>query len=95
MHYPNETCPCWESRVVKISDWNFLPDDPVAIKNALMTYGPVPTYIFLYKDFLFYMKGVYVHRWGKALAPHMVTIVGWDDSQECWPLNPQYLLQVQ
>ena len=30
------------------------------------------------------MKGVYVHRWGKALAPHMVTIVGWDDSQECW-----------
>jgi hypothetical protein len=71
MHYPNETCPCWELRAVKISDWSYLPDDQIAIKNALMIYGPVPTYMFIYNDFFFHRKGIYVHRWGKAIAPHM------------------------
>lgn len=84
MHFPNETCSCWESRVVKISDWGILPNDVVAIKNALMTYGPVPTYIFVYKDFYNHRRGVYKHTWGEPVGPHLVTIIGWDDTQECW-----------
>ncbi|EMR74059.1 parallel beta-helix repeat (two copies) [Thermoplasmatales archaeon SCGC AB-539-N05] len=84
IHLPNETCPCWQSRTVKITDWGYLPDNPVAIKNALMTYGPVPTYLFIYDDFFSYRRGIYKHRWGKPIAPHMVTIIGWDDAQGCW-----------
>jgi len=84
MHLPNETCPCWESRTVKITDWGFLPDNPIAIKNALMTYGPIPTYIFIYEDFMVHQRGIYRHTWGRPISPHMVTIIGWDDAQECW-----------
>jgi len=84
MHAPNETCSGWESRTVKITDWGYLPDDPIAIKNALMTYGPVTTYLFIYQDFFSHRNGVYKHTWGQSVACHMVTIIGWDDEQDCW-----------
>jgi len=84
MFPPDTTCDCWQSRAVKIADWGFLPNDPVAIKNALMTYGPIPTYLFIYKDFMVHQRGIYRHTWGQAIAPHMVTIVGYNDDPGYW-----------
>ena len=83
--YPlNTTSPDWQDRTVKISDWYYLPDDPVAIKTALVNNGPVPTYFHVYQDFPVHKKGIYRHRWGKSLGPHYVTIVGYNDDPGYW-----------
>jgi len=84
LYPPNSTCECWKDRTVKITDWEFLPHDQISIKNALLEYGPIPTYIFLYQDFMLYSGGIYRHRWGKPIAPHMVTIVGYNDDPGYW-----------
>ena len=49
-----------------------------------MDYGPLVMCFIVYKDFNYYKGGVYKHRWGKILGGHLVAMVGWDDSQECW-----------
>jgi parallel beta-helix repeat protein len=83
--YPlNTTSPDWQNRTVKIKNWSYLPDDPIAIKNALINNGPVPTYFVVYKDFWYYKRGIYQHRWGELIAPHYVTIVGWNDNPGYW-----------
>jgi parallel beta-helix repeat protein len=83
--YPlNTTSPDWRNRTVKIKEWRYLPEDPVAIKKALVSNGPVPTYFVVYKDFIYHKKGIYRHRWGKFVAPHYVTIVGYNDDPGYW-----------
>lgn len=83
--YPlNTTSPDWQDRTVKITNWSYLPEDPVAIKTALITNGPVPTYFVVYKDFWYYIRGIYQHRWGEIIAPHYVTIVGYNDNPGYW-----------
>jgi len=83
--YPlNTTSPDWQKRTVKITDWYYLPEDPEAIKTALVTNGPVPTYFHVYKDFIYYKEGIYDHKWGESVAPHYVTIVGYNDDPGYW-----------
>jgi parallel beta-helix repeat protein len=83
--YPlNTTADNWMNRTVKINDWWYLPEDINAIKYALITNGPVPTYFQVFKDFLNYEKGVYRHRWGKCFGIHYVCIVGWNDDPGYW-----------
>jgi parallel beta-helix repeat protein len=83
--YPlNTTSPDWRNRTVKISDWSYIPADPVAIKTALVTNGPVPSYFLVYQDFLSFTTGIYQHRWGKARGPHYMAIVGYNDDPGYW-----------
>ena len=83
--YPlNTTSPDWKNRTVKITDWYYLPEDPIAIKTALVSNGPVPTYFHVYEDFASHEKGIYRHRTGKSLGPHYVTIVGYNDDPGYW-----------
>ena len=83
--YPlNTTSPDWQNRTVKITNWSYLPEDTIAIKNALINNGPVPTYFVVYKDFWYYKRGIYQHRWGEVVAPHYVTIVGYNDNPGYW-----------
>ncbi len=83
--YPlNTTSPDWMNRTVKITDWSYLPEDPIAIKTALVTNGPVPTYFIVYQDFLYHEKGIYQHKWGRFRAPHYITIVGYNDNPGYW-----------
>ena len=78
--YPlNTTSPDWKNRTVKITNWSYLPEDRDAIKKALVTNGPVPTYFMVYRDFAYHKKGIYQHRWGEFRAPHYVTIIGYND----------------
>jgi len=81
---PNSTCDFWKERAIKITGWEFLPHDQISIKKALIENGPIPTYIFLYKDFMWYQGGIYRHTWGQPIAPHMVTIVGYNDDPGYW-----------
>jgi parallel beta-helix repeat protein len=83
--YPlNTTSPDWMNRTVKITDWSYIPADPVAIKTALVTNGPVPSYFLVYNDFIYFKKGIYEHRWGKVRGPHYMAIVGYNDDPGYW-----------
>ena len=83
--YPlNTTSPDWKNRTVKISDWYYLPEDPNAIKTALVTNGPVPTYFQIFRDFIYHKKGIYRHRWGEVFGIHYITIVGYNDNPGYW-----------
>lgn len=83
--YPlNTTSPDWQDRTVKITDWSYLPADPVAIKTALLTNGPVPSYFLVYDDFVYFKKGIYQHRWGNTRGAHYMAIVGYNDDPGYW-----------
>jgi parallel beta-helix repeat protein len=83
--YPkNTTSPDWQNRTVKISDWYYLPENKEAIKTALITNGPVPTYFIVYEDFIHHENGIYRHKWGKVRGPHYVCIVGYNDDPGYW-----------
>lgn len=82
--YPFESLPGWENRTVKIQEWGWVELKEETIKRALIEYGPLIMCMHVWKDFLYYRGGVYKHRWGKRVGGHVVTIVGYDDSKECW-----------
>ncbi len=79
-----ESIPGWENRTVKITSWGWIENDETAIKNALINYGPLVICIPIYQDFYFYKRGVYLHRWGPRVGGHLITLVGYDDNEECW-----------
>ena len=85
VQYPlNTTSPDWQNRTVRITDWSYLPADPVAIKTALITNGPVPSYFLVYDDFVSFKKGIYQHRWGNTRGAHYMAIVGYNDDPGYW-----------
>lgn len=81
---PLNSVPGWENRTVKISDWGWIENDEDAIKNALIEYGPLVICFHVYKDFMYYKRGVYRHRWGDRIGGHLVALVGYDDRDQCW-----------
>lgn len=82
--YPFESLSGWENRTVKIQEWGWVDHDIESIKEALIEHGPLVICIFFWQDFFSYRGGVYKHRWGSRAGGHVVTIVGYDDSEECW-----------
>ena len=82
--YPFESLPGWENRTAKIQEWGWVKHDVDAIKSALIEHGPLIICIYFWRDFYYYRGGVYEHRWGQRAGGHVVTIVGYDDSNECW-----------
>lgn len=74
----------WENRTVKISSWGWVAHDIESIKTALIQYGPLIICIRLWKDFNYYLGGVYKHRWGDHTGGHVVALVGYDDNKRCW-----------
>lgn len=82
--YPFESLPGWENRTVKIQEWGWIEQDIETIKSALIEHGPLVICIFFWQDFFYYRGGVYEHRWGSRAGGHVVTMVGYDDSNECW-----------
>ena len=81
---PLESMPGWENRTVKISEWGWVENDEDAIKSALIKYGPLVICFPVYEDFMNYKRGVYQHRWGDRIGGHLVALVGYDDSKQCW-----------
>jgi hypothetical protein len=54
------------------------------MKQALLDHGPLIICIRVWEDFMWYFGGVYHHRWGPRVGGHVVAIVGYNDSQQCW-----------
>lgn len=79
-----ESLPGWEERTVKISNWGWVPDDVDSIKQALITYGPLSACILVRRDFTNYRGGIYRSGPWEVTAGHVVTIVGYDDTNQCW-----------
>lgn len=80
------TCNDWQSRAVKISNWQWVTQatsNETAIKNALLE-RPIPCRMEVYEDFHYYTSGVYTQAWGSNLGGHFVVIVGWNDQENTW-----------
>jgi hypothetical protein len=82
--YPYESLEGWENRTVKIYDWGWVNYSVKSIKTALIEYGPLVICFWFTQDFFYYSGGIYKPRWGGRAGGHVVTIVGYDDSDECW-----------
>jgi len=81
---PFESVPGWENRTVKIESWGWVENDEDEIKKALIEYGPLVICFPVYEDFMYYKRGVYRHKWGERTGGHLVALVGYDDSEQCW-----------
>ncbi|MBI5538319.1 MAG: hypothetical protein HY898_36690 [Deltaproteobacteria bacterium] len=81
-----KVCTDWQDRRAFITDWHMsvLPWSDADIKAELV-YEPVIVNMQVYSDFDGYKSGVY-SRSPNATATgwHVVTIVGWDDSDNSW-----------
>jgi hypothetical protein len=87
--YPYESVEGWENRTVKIQEWGWVDHDINSIKNALIQYGPLAICATFWTDFYYYKDGVYKHRWGEHAGGHVMTMVGYDDSEQCWIVKNQ------
>ena len=77
-----EGCNNWQKKVVKIDKYGNVPQQ--SIKEYLITKGPLIATFVVYEDFRYYSNGVYEHVWGPKLGLHCVTMVGYDDNDNCW-----------
>lgn len=72
--------PGWGQTAYKIDNWGFVWDTVGQLKAALANYGPLPTSMRVYEDFMHYKSGVYSYTSGKSLGGHAVLLVGYDDA---------------
>ncbi len=83
-------CYNWQSNSYKIAGWAYVATtSPTvdAIKNALVTYGPLVTTFDVYADFFSYVSGIYQHTSGTYQGGHAVLIVGFDDASQCFKVK--------
>ena len=76
----------WQQAAYRIGSWSYVCVSPSvdAIKNALVTYGPLSTMFKVYSDFYSYRAGIYSYVTGSAVGNHCVLIVGYDDVSQCF-----------
>ncbi|MFF4363251.1 C1 family peptidase [Streptomyces sp. NPDC001604] len=74
----------WPNRLVKIRSWQSVTNNPAAMKENIARYGSITACFLVYQDFFSYSSGVYRHRTGDLAGGHCVTLVGYDDAQQCW-----------
>lgn len=82
--YPFISLEGWENRTVKINEWGWVNNTVADIKEALIEHGPLVFCALFWKDFYIYHTGVYRHKWGAPAGGHVMTIIGYDDSEECF-----------
>jgi len=83
----NASCPYWQSDTDAIKAWHWVSlDSPTvtALKTALVNYGPLVTTMNVYADFFTYAGGVYSYATGAYQGGHAVSIIGYDDSSQCF-----------
>ncbi|HQK19814.1 MAG TPA: C1 family peptidase, partial [Polyangiaceae bacterium] len=82
----SNVCSDWKERRVRIDDWHMsiIPWSVPEIKKQLVK-TPVISQMQIYSDFYGYKSGVYSRSSSaKPDGWHVVTIVGWDDSDNSW-----------
>jgi C1A family cysteine protease len=68
---------------VKIKNWTAIYS-MADRKNIIATKGPVVGGFQVYEDFYSYQSGVYHHVSGPLKGGHAISVVGYDDAQQCW-----------
>ena len=80
----DQACPSSVSKYMNITAWNQVLSIQDR-KNIIATKGPVLGGMAVYSDFSAYKHGVYRKTAGSTLSGyHAISIVGYDDNQECW-----------
>jgi C1A family cysteine protease len=83
----NAACPYWQNQTDAIKSWQWVTTTSptvAALKNALLTYGPLVTTMNVYSDFYSYAGGVYSYVSGSYQGGHAVEIIGYDDANQCF-----------
>jgi C1A family cysteine protease len=81
----SDLCSNWSQRVVKITGYTALTNQPAQIKEWLSKKtGPVSACFIVYQDFFSYKSGIYKHVTGGQAGGHCVTIVGYNDNPGYW-----------
>jgi hypothetical protein len=68
---------------VKITEWSAIYSIEDR-KSVIAAKGPVVAGMAVYDDFYSYRTGVYRHATGALVGYHAVSVVGYDDAQQCW-----------
>ncbi len=80
-------CYTYQNSTYRIQSWAYVTTTSVsvdAIKNALVTYGPLVTTMDVYADFFSYRTGIYSYASGAYQGGHAILIVGYDDTLQCF-----------
>lgn len=79
----NQPCKSGVTPQFKITAWSsVMPMDER--KHIIATKGPVVAGMAVFNDFFSYSSGVYKHTTGALVGYHAVSVVGYDDAQQCW-----------
>ena len=79
----NQPCKQGLTPWVKITGWSSV----LAVadrKSTIASKGPVVAGMAVYQDFFSYRSGVYHHVSGNLAGYHAISVVGYDDAQQCW-----------
>ena len=82
--YPFTSLEGWQQRTVKIQEWGWVKNTEEDIKTALIEYGPLIFCAHFRKDFYSYRNGIYGQKPGSFVGGHVMTIVGYNDNEQCW-----------
>ena len=83
----NGTCPNWQASAYRIASWSYVvTSSPTvdALRNALVTYGPLSTTMDVYYDFFSYRSGIYSYATGTYQGGHAILLIGYDDVNQCF-----------
>lgn len=72
----------WQEGAYKVGGWGSVSKNLNTIKTALIKYGPLPTAMMVYEDFMSYKNGIYSYVTGKKLGGHAVLLVGYNDEEQ-------------
>ncbi|MBI5243422.1 MAG: C1 family peptidase [Elusimicrobia bacterium] len=72
----------WEDAAYKVSAWGSVAQKLASMKSALAKYGPLPTAMMVYEDFMHYKSGIYSYATGKRLGGHAILLVGYNDDEQ-------------
>jgi C1A family cysteine protease len=76
-------CADWTNNAYHINGWHWVATTSPsvdALKNALVTYGPLVTTMDVYADFFNYKSGVYSYVSGTYQGGHAILLIGYNDS---------------
>ncbi len=76
-------CSDWQNRVTKIRDYKKLTSI-AAMKDWISSNGPTQACFSVYADFYNYRTGVYKKTSNQLEGGHCVSVIGYNDAQQCW-----------
>ncbi|OGS12160.1 MAG: hypothetical protein A2234_11085 [Elusimicrobia bacterium RIFOXYA2_FULL_58_8] len=77
----------WQAAAYKVGAWGSVSKNIEVLKTALIKYGPLPTAMMVYEDFMLYKSGIYSYTTGKKLGGHAILLVGYNDEEKYFILK--------